>query len=175
MPAPAFIHLRTHSEYSLVNGIVRIKPLIKAVKEAAMPAVALTDQCNMFALIKFYRAAMAGGIKPIIGVDLWLYEDESHAQLSRLVLLCQTHEGYLNLSRLITRGYRDGQHRGFATIERSWLVGNTNGLIALSGGRDSDIGQQLIAGRPQQAESLLADWQHLFPDRYYLELQRTGR
>ena len=175
MSSPAFIHLRTHSEYSLVNGIVRIKPLIKAVKEAGMPAIALTDQCNMFALVKFYRAALSEGIKPIMGADLWIFEDENHGQLSRLVLLCQNREGYLNLSRLITRGYRDGQHRGFATIERSWLEGSTDGLIALSGGRDSDVGQQLIAGHPEQAENLLADWQRLFPGRYYLELQRTER
>ena len=175
MTNPAFVHLRTHSEYSLVNGIVRVKPLIKAVKDAGMPAVALTDQCNMFALVKFYRAALGEGVKPIMGADLWLYEDENHGQLSRLVLLCQNREGYLNLSRLITRGYSEGQHRGFATIQRDWLEGATDGLIALSGGREGGVGQQLVAGHPEQAEKLLADWQRLFPDRFYLELQRTGR
>ncbi len=175
MTSPAFIHLRIHSEYSLVNGIVRVKPLIKAAKQAAMPAVALTDQCNMFALVKFYRAALAEGIKPIMGADLWLYEDENHGQLSRLVLLCQNRAGYLNLSRLITRAYREGQHRGFATIQRDWLEGSTDGLIALSGGREGDVGQQLVAGHPEQAAKLLADWQRLFPEKYYLELQRTGR
>lgn len=140
-----------------------------------MPAVALTDQCNMFALVKFYRAALAEGVKPIMGADLWMYEDENHGQLSHLVLLCQNRAGYLNLSRLITRAYREGQHRGFATIQRNWLEGSTDGLIALSGGREGDVGQQLVAGHTEQAAKLLADWQRLFPDRYYLELQRTGR
>ena len=175
MPTPSFIHLRVHSEYSLVNGIVRVKPLIKAAKAAGMPAVALTDQCNMFAMVKFYKAALAAGIKPIMGADLWLFEDENHGQLSRLVLLCQNRAGYLNLSRLITRAYREGQHRGMATLQRSWLAGNTEGLIDLSGGRQGDVGQQLVNGHPEHAARLLADWQALFPERYYLELQRTGR
>ncbi|ALP54779.1 DNA polymerase III subunit alpha [Candidatus Tenderia electrophaga] len=175
MPAPSFIHLRVHSEYSLVNGITRIKPLVKAARAAGMPALALTDQCNMFAMVKFYKAALAEGLKPIMGADLWLFEDENHGQLSRLVLLCQNRAGYLNLSRLITRAYREGQHRGMATIQRAWLEGSSDGLIALSGGRQGDVGQQLISGHPEQAAKLLADWQRLFPQRYYLELQRTGR
>jgi DNA polymerase-3 subunit alpha len=175
MPSPSFIHLRLHSEYSLVNGVVRIKPLIKAARAAGMPAIALTDQCNMFALVKFYKAALAEGVKPIMGADLWLYEDENHGHLSRLVLLCQNRAGYLNLSRLITRAYREGQHRGFATIQRGWLEGSTDGLIALSGGREGDVGQQLVAGHKEQAAKLLADWKRLFPERFYLELQRTGR
>ncbi len=175
MSAPTFIHLRLHSEYSLVNGVVRIKPLIKAVKAAGMPAVALTDQSNMFALVKFYKAALAEGVKPIMGADLWICDDEHHGQFSRLVLLCQNRVGYLNLSRLITRGYIDGQHRGLVTLKRGWLAGSTDGLIALSGGRESDVGQCLIAGNRDNARQLLARWQQLFPDRYYLELQRTGR
>ncbi len=140
-----------------------------------MPAVALTDQCNMFALVKFYRAALGAGIKPILGADLWLYEGNDHDNLSCLVLLCQNRKGYLNLSRLITRAYRDGQHRGFATVCRDWLEGASDGLIALSGGREGDIGQMLIAGKQAQAASRLADWQRLFPERFYIELQRTGR
>ncbi len=140
-----------------------------------MPAVALTDQCNMFGLVKFYRAALGAGVKPIMGADLWLHEDEHHGQMSRLVLLCQNREGYLNLSRLITRAYSDGQHRGFPTIERAWLEGSTDGLIALSGGREGDVGQTLLAGHKDDSTRLLQAWKRLFPGRYYLELQRTGR
>jgi len=175
MSAPAFVHLRVHSEYSLVNGIIRIKPLISSVADAGMPAVGLTDESNMFALVKFYRAALGAGVKPIMGADLWLYEGDDHDHLSRLVLLCQNREGYLNLSRLITRGYKEGQHRGYATIDRQWLEGATDGLIALSGGRLGDVGQLLVGGKTDKAAERLADWQRLFPGRFYIELQRTGR
>ncbi len=129
---PAFVHLRLHSEYSLVDGVVRIKPLIKSVIESGMAAVAVTDQSNLFALVKFYRAAIGAGVKPIIGADLWLRGQGG--ELSRLLLLCQNREGYLNLSRLITRSYIEGQQRGIAALHHDWLAGATAGLIALSGG-----------------------------------------
>ncbi len=175
MNRPPFVHLRVHSEYSLVNGINRIKPLMKAVAEAAMPAVAVTDQSNMFAAVKVYKAAMAAGVQPILGADLWLHNDIDAAKPSRLVLLCQNRKGYLNLSRLITRCYIDGQERGIPTLRKAWLEGFTEGLIALSGGREGDVGMALLAGNGELAEQLLRGWQALFPDRFYLELQRTGR
>ncbi|WJW76590.1 DNA polymerase III subunit alpha [Thiohalobacter sp. IOR34] len=171
----SFVHLRLHSEYSLVDGLVRIKPLVRAVGEAEMPAVAITDQCNLFAMVKFYRAAMAAGIKPIVGVDAWIGNPQDPAQPSRLVLLCQDRRGYLNLSELISRSYTEGQHRGLPIIDRRWLEGLSDGLIALSGGREGDIGQELLAGREAEARQRLAGWQRLFPGRFYLELQRTGR
>ncbi len=174
MEAP-FVHLHLHTEYSLVDGIVRIKPLIKAVAEAGMPAVALTDQSNLFAMVKFYTAAMAAGIKPIIGVDVWLEEAGEAAQLSRLVLLCKDVQGYHNLTRLVSRCYLEGQHRGKPILRREWLNGNTEGLIALSGGRQGDVGQLLLAGKQEQAIARVTDWLRLFGDSYYLELQRTGR
>ena len=132
---PGFIHLRVHSEYSLANGMVRVKGLVNACAAADMPAVAVTDQCNLFAMVKFYKAAMAAGVKPIIGVDLWVHNDADPNQPSRVVLLCQNREGYLNLTRLITRSYIEGQERGVATIHKDWLRGASAGLIALSGGR----------------------------------------
>ncbi|WP_126455535.1 DNA polymerase III subunit alpha [Sulfuriflexus mobilis] len=170
-----FVHLHLHTEFSIVDGLVRIKPLMKALAAAGMPAVALTDQSNLFAMVKFYRAALAAGIKPIIGVELQISPDDERNPPTRLILLCQDREGYLNLNRLITRSYTEGQHRGIPMIERDWLHGATDGLIALSGGRAGDIGQALIAGDKQQAGTLLDDWSGLFPDRFYLELVRTGR
>ena len=171
----SFVHLRLHTEYSLVDGIVRIKPLVKAARAAGMPAVAVTDQCNLFAMVKFYKAAIAGGIKPLIGVDLWLENPNDPNQPHRLTLLCQDNQGYLNLSQLVSRTYTEGQHGGVPVLRRDWLEGLTDGLIALSGGRQGDIGQALLAGHADVAADLLADWRRLFPDRFYLELQRTGR
>ncbi|MGD8712486.1 MAG: PHP domain-containing protein, partial [Thiohalophilus sp.] len=170
-----FVHLHLHTEYSLVDGLVRIKPLVKAAAKAGMPAVAVTDQCNLFGMVKFYKAAIAAGIKPIIGVDAWLYNEEDPNQPSRLVLLCQNNAGYLNLTRLVSRSYIEGQHRGQPTLSREWLQGCTDGLIALSGGREGDVGQALLNGNQELAMQRLQYWQSLFPDRYYLELQRTGR
>jgi DNA polymerase-3 subunit alpha len=167
----SFVHLRVHSEYSLVDGIVRIEPLIEAARALSMPAAALTDQCNLFALVKFYRAAQQAGVKPIIGADMWLHGRPP----SRLTLLCQDLTGYRNLTRLITRAYVEGQQRGIPLLHRGWLNGATQGLIALSGAREGDIGQSLLAGNRELAEALLHEWRELFPGRFYLELQRSAR
>ncbi len=171
----AFVHLRLHTEYSLVDGIVRVKPLMKAVAGAGMPAVAMTDQSNLFAMVKFYTAAMAAGVKPIIGTDVWLHNAQEPGQPDRLVLLCKDKAGYLNLSRLISRAYTEGQHLGKPMLQRDWLAGSTEGLIALSAGREGDVGQALLNGNQAAAKTALAYWQALFPESFYLELQRTGR
>ncbi len=172
---PSFVHLRVHSEYSLVDGLVRIKPLVKAVAGAGMPAVAVTDQSNLFAMVKFYRAAIKSGIKPIIGVDCWLRNEQDANKPSRLLLLVQNTEGYRNLTRLISRSFTEGQHLGRPMLRRDWMRGNSNGLIALSGGREGEVGLALLSGNRQQAEELLEEWLALFGDRFYLELNRTGR
>ncbi len=171
----SFVHLRLHTEYSMVNGIVRIKPLISAVSEAGMPAVAVTDQYNLFAMVKVHKAASAAGVKPIFGVDLRIYNDEEPEKPFSLVLLCQNNEGYRNLTRLVSRTYKEGQQRGVPYCHFDWLEGNTAGLIALSGGRTGDMGQALLVENAALARTRLARWQALFPDRFYLELQRTGR
>ncbi len=170
-----FVHLRVHSEYSLVDGLVRVKPLVKQVASAGMPAVALTDQSNLFALVRFYQAALAAGVKPIAGVDLWLHNPDDANNPFRLVLLVQNQVGYKNLTRLVSRSYRENQHLGRPLVEREWLSGNTDGLIALSAGRYGDVGRALLAGNHAEAERLLGEWLSLFGDRYYLELHRTGR
>jgi len=169
-----FVHLHLHTEFSLVDGIVRIKPLFKETAALDMPAVALTDQSNLFAVVKFYRAARAAGVKPIFGSDLRIVNDEDPDKPHRVVFLSQTYEGYLNLTRLVSRSFQEGQHRGVAMIEFSWLEGGCDGLIALLG-PGSDIGQQLINSGVAQAESSIKKWQALFPNRLYLEIMRTGR
>ncbi len=172
---PRFIHLRLHTEYSLVDGVVRIKPLMKTLADQNVPAVALTDQSNLFAMVKFYRAAMSAGIKPIIGVDIWVRPAVETEKPSRMVLLCQNNEGYLNVTRLISRGYLEGQHGGIPMIEVDWLRESSDGVIALSGGREGDIGRALLSGNHILAQELVKAWQSIFPNRFYLELQRTGR
>lgn len=169
-----FIHLNCHTEYSLIDGIIRIKPLVKAVHDAGMPACAVTDNFNLFGLVKFYRAAQTAGIKPIVGVDLRLkaHEDQLPA---RLTLFCQNAIGYRNLTQLISRCYLEGQIQGVPYLQKSWLNGQTEGLIALSGGLEGEIGQALLTTRLTQAHERLAEWQALFPQRFYLELQRVGR
>jgi DNA polymerase-3 subunit alpha len=174
MPS-TFVHLHLHTEYSLANGTVRIPSLVSSAAALGMPAVAVTDQGNLFAMVKFYRAAMRAGLKPILGVDLWVADDASTGQPSRIVLLCKDRTGYLNLSQLVSRTYTEGQHAGLPVLDKSWLRGCTDGLIALSGGRAGDIGQALLANKPERAQRLLEGWQQLFPDSFYLELQRTGR
>jgi DNA polymerase-3 subunit alpha len=174
MPMP-FVHLHLHSEYSMVDGTVRIKPLVEKARELGMPAIAITDQHNFFALVKFYRAAEAAGIKPIVGADVLIRSPDEPDSASRLVLLCQDREGYLNLCALLSRAYLEGQHHGTPYVHHDWVTRHAAGLIALSAGRDGDIGQAILAGHPNRARKLAADWARIFPDRFYIELQRTGR
>jgi len=170
---PTFVHLRVHSEFSLTDGLVRVGPLMKSVAAAGMPAVAITDRNNFFGLIKAYKAAEREGVKLIIGADFdVLEEDERRHQVT---FLAQSTEGYRNLTVLISRAYQEGQILGRPLLRRDWIQAKSQGLIALSGGRNGDVGQHLIAGRTQEAKTALQWWMSLFPDRYYLELQRTGR
>jgi DNA polymerase-3 subunit alpha len=169
-----FVHLRVHSEYSLADGIVRIDELVAAVREQGMPAIALTDLTNVFGAAKFYSAASTAGLKPIIGADVWLANATDSHKPHRALLLCQNIEGYRNLSRLLTRAYREGQLSGRPLIQRAWFEGATAGLLALSGAHEGDIGQALLAGNQAQAEQLADEYRALFPQRFYLELQRTG-
>ena len=169
-----FIHLNLHTEFSIVDGIVRLKPLIKAVQEAQMPAIAITDQSNLYALVKVYQACLGAGIKPILGADLWLKNDDEPTKPFRLLLLCKDNDGYLNLKNLISQSYLQGQHLGRAMIEYSWLAEHSTGFIALLG-KESDVGLLLLDGKVKEAEQALAFYQNLFTDSLYFELQRTSR
>lgn len=170
----SFVHLRLHTEFSLVDGLVRVKPLIKAVAGAGMPAVAVTDQSNMCSLVKFYKTANGAGIKPICGADLWLASREEDGPLSRVTLLVMDAKGYRNLTELVSRGWTEGQHNGLVIIQRDWVKEAADGLILLNG-KEGDVGQALLNGDQSQAQALLEEWQAVFPDRLYLEVQRTNR
>jgi len=184
---PSFVHLRIHSDYSLVDSTIRLpdKPeygdpakaprpnLISQAVALDMPALALTDQSNLFALVKFYRAAEANGIKPVAGADLWLANAGDTGAPTRLTLLCQNRRGYLNLTQLISRSYIEGRHGDFALVDPAWFAGHSDGLIALAG-RDSDVGRLLHAGRHDVAIARTHEWLRLFGDRWYIELTRCG-
>ena len=140
MPQPSFIHLRLHSEYSIADGIVRIPEAIAAAKQDAMPALAITDLNNVFGLIKFYQAARAAGIKPIIGCDVFISNPAERDKPSRLLLLCQSNVGYLRLCDLVTRAYLERQNSGRIEIHKQWLRDGTDGLLALSGAHLGEVG-----------------------------------
>ena len=170
-----FVHLHLHTEFSIVDSTVRIPQLMERVAAFGMPAVAMTDQCNMFGLVKFYRKAFAAGVKPVIGVDLKIRNPEEERPFS-LALLSQGLEGYRNLTRLVSRSYLEGQVRGVPMVSPEWLdADNTIGLIALSGGVNGDIGRALSAGHPELANERLDFWRRIFGDRFYIEVSRTGR
>ena len=171
-----FVHLSAHSEYSLIDSTVRLPALIAAVAADGMPAVALTDQSNLFGMVKFYRRAQQAGVKPLVGADVRIRNAADRARPQRLLLYCQSDAGYRNLSALLTLAYTAGQERGQPLLHREWLTPDSaRGLIALSGAAEGDIGQALIAGHDTEARAALDFWLALFTDRFYLELTRTGR
>ncbi|WP_430009443.1 DNA polymerase III subunit alpha [Methylophaga lonarensis] len=170
-----FVHLHLHTDYSLVDGLVRVKPLASTVAKAGMPAIAITDQHNLFAAVKLYNAALQAGIKPILGADVRLIDPADNKRQCRFVLLCMNMQGYHNLSKLLSRAYIEGQHLGVPMLEHSWLTGHTDGLICLSGGREGVLARDLLNQRQDEALAALPYWQGLFPGRFYLELIRTGR
>jgi len=169
----SFVHLNVHSEFSLVSSTIRIKALVDTAVDKGFPAIAVTDAGNLFAVVKFFRAAIAKGVKPIVGVDFTL-QDECLNQF-RLVLLCQNAIGYKNLTHLVSKSYLEGQHAGHPTLRLPWLQDRTEGLIALSGGMAGDIGQALLQEREDIAKECAQQWLSLFPDRFYMEFQRLGK
>ena len=173
--ANQFVHLHLHSEYSLVDSTLRLKPLIAETRNRGMGALALTDQSNLFAVVKMFKAATSCGLKPIFGAEVWIHHPERRDSLSRLVLLCQNDIGYLNLKRLVSRSYLEGQLADRPTIHIEWLKQASEGLIALSACLDGDIGLALKMQNRDLASDCLQQWTGIFGDRFFLELQRTGR
>ncbi len=170
---PQFVHLRCHSEYSIVDGIVRIDDYIDAACKDAMPALGITDLSNLFGAIKFYKAARGRGIKPIIGCDIWLENVKNRDQAYRILLLVQNKIGYRQLCAILSRAYLENQYRGRAEVKLEWLH-NTDGLLLLSGSSQSDIGVALSVGNTALAAQLAQTWSALFPNRMYLEVQRVS-
>ena len=174
----SFVHLRTHTEYSVVDGTLRIDDAAAAARADGQPALAITDLANLFGAIKFYKACRGKGIKPIIGADIYLEPDPeisgSDKQASRLLLLVQNRQGYLNLCELLARGWVKNVQKAQAWIKWDWLHELGDGLIALSGADFGAVGLALLAGDAPRARLAALRLSGLFPGRYYLELQRAG-
>lgn len=170
-----FVHLRMHSDYSMLDGLNKIKPLMTHVKSLNMPAVALTDQMNMCGLVKFYSAAHDNGIKPIIGTDFWVQSEALDGAIFRLTLLASNNKGYKNITLLISKAYLRGSVQDKAVIDQQWLVEHSEGVIILSGGRMGDLGLFLTKGNLPAAQQVTQFYQQHFANRFYIELTRTGR
>nr|CCB84905.1 DNA polymerase III subunit alpha [Candidatus Steffania adelgidicola str. Klausen-Leopoldsdorf] len=175
MAAPRFIHLHIHSDYSMIDGLTKVDALVKKAASLHMPALAITDFSNLCGLIKFYNTAHKAGIKPIIGVDCFMHSDMLGNELADLSILAANNVGYQHLILLISNAYKRGYSAAGPVIDRNWLMKHNEGLILLSGARKGDVGKYLIRGKMSQVEQCLAFYELYFPDRYYLELIRTGR
>jgi DNA polymerase-3 subunit alpha len=172
----SFVHLRVHTEYSLVDSLLRVDELVDAVAERRMAACAITDQGNVSALVKFYKPALARGVKPIVGADVWIAESREDREPSRLTLLCQSQDGFKRLSSLLTRSAVQGHVAGRNVLLKDWLEpGALDGLIGLSGGQHGELGKALTAGRGTRSSEVLDYWRKHLPGRFYIELQRLGR
>ena len=187
MTAQQFVHLRLHSEFSIVDGIVRLDDGIEHAVNYEMGALALTDLSNIFGLIKFYTGARKAGVKPIMGVDIWISNQENPEQAHRGLLLVKNNRGYLNLCELMTRATLDNQNLERSEIDSRWFLQNSSsaeaqknpfklneGLIFLSGAMAGDVGVALTSNRRDLAEKFAQQWELIFPGNFYLEVQRTG-
>jgi DNA polymerase-3 subunit alpha len=174
MSSPSFVHLRLHTEFSLKFGMLRIDELMEKLSQGGIPAAALTDCMNLFAVVKFYREAIAHGIKPLIACEIALQKSPEDPQLYSAILLCQNLSGYRHLTELISMGYEQGQHHGTVRIHWSWLQKHHEGLIVLSGARQGDIGALLLQDKLDLAKAACQEWMQIFPNRFYLEIQRVG-
>ncbi|WP_230432750.1 DNA polymerase III subunit alpha [Plesiomonas shigelloides] len=175
MGQPRFVHLRVHSDYSMIDGLAKTGPLVKKAAALAMPALAITDFTNLCGLVKFYGAAHGAGIKPIIGADFLMHNPLLGDELVELTILAASNTGYQHLTLLISQAYQRGYVQGGPVIERDWLEQHHEGLIVLSGARYGDVGKALLRGNQELVDECVNFYQTYFPDRYYLELIRTGR
>ncbi|ERM60132.1 MULTISPECIES: DNA polymerase III subunit alpha [Vibrio] len=175
MSDPKFVHLRVHSDFSMVDGLSKVPPLVKKVAEMGMPALALTDFTNLCGLVKFYGTAHGCGVKPIIGADFVMQSPEFGDELTKLTILATDNKGYNNLTLLISKAYLRGHVQHQPVLDKEWLIEHAEGLIILSGAKDGEIGKALLKGNRELVASSVEFYKTYFADRFYLELIRTGR
>ncbi|MEW6021509.1 MAG: DNA polymerase III subunit alpha [Pseudomonadota bacterium] len=188
MTSPTFTHLRVHSEYSIADGLVRIDDLVGAAAKDQQPALAVTDLANMFCMVRFYKAARGKGIKPIVGVDAWITNDDNRDKPHRLLILAKNRSGYLQLCDLLSKAWLTNQYKGRAELRVEWLealatsvstlepeVNQANALIVLSGAGFGDVGQAIDNGDIARAEKAAERWARIFPGHFYIEIHRAGQ
>ncbi|MBE0369074.1 DNA polymerase III subunit alpha [Pseudoalteromonas aurantia] len=175
MAVPDFVHLRVHSDFSMVDGLAKTKPIVARAQELELPAIAITDQMNFCGLVRFYGTTHGAGIKPIVGADIWLKSDQFPDEPSRLVVLAKDNTGYKNLTLLISEAYQRGHVFHRPVVDKQWLAAHKEGLILLSAGKDGDVGKALLKGNPQLVDETVQFYEEHFADNFYLELIRTGR
>ena len=171
---PRFVHLRTHTDFSMIDGIVKVKPLVKACAANNMVALALTDFTNFCGVVRFYGETLSSGIKPIIGADVHVKSELCGEELFTLTLLAKNNEGYKNITLLLSKAYQRG-YVDLPYIDQEWLIEHREGVIVLSGGAQGDIAKKLLKENNSEAESAVSFYQEFFPDHFYLSLSRTGR
>ncbi|MGB4359345.1 MAG: DNA polymerase III subunit alpha [Rhodoferax sp.] len=171
-----FVHLRLHTEFSVIDGTTRIDEVVKAAAADGQPALAITDLSNLFGAIKFYKEGRKRGVKPLLGAEIWLEGlGKELGQLSRVLLLVQSHAGYLNLSELLARAWTQNGGKAQASVSLAWLKELNGGLICLSGAQAGPVGQALLQGDEARALDAALQLAGVFTHRFYLELQRAGR
>lgn len=172
MSSTEFVHLQCQSEFSIKNSLIRIASLVSQAKDAGFNSIALTDDSNLFATLKFYKQSIEAGIKPIIGAQITIkQDDESYSVL----LLCQDNKGYLNLSQLITRSYLQVQDIDGVSVTSDELIDHQEGIIMISNAVSGDVGQLLMKDNIEYAQDKALFWKSVFGDRFYLAVQRTER
>jgi DNA polymerase-3 subunit alpha len=184
LPKP-FVHLHLHTQYSLLDGAIKHNPLFERAKAMNMPAVAQTDHGNLFGAIEFYEKARANGVKPIIGCEVYIagksrFDKEGRERtedgfdaISHLLLLATNHTGYENLMYLVSKGYLEGFYYR-PRIDMDILRARSEGLIATSGCLSAPVPRAIVNGEIERAWTVAEDFQSIFGDRYYLEMQRHG-
>ncbi len=174
MPFMAFVHLRAHTEYSVVDGTLRIDELVAAARKDAQPALAITDLANLFGAVKFYKACRGKGVQPLIGADLWMQPEAGEKNPSRLLVLVQNSVGYHHLCEILAKAWTTHVQRAQAWVKWEWFDEFGEGLIALSGAEHGAVGQALLSGDATRAAAVATRIAQQFPERFYLELQRAG-
>ena len=169
-----YVHLHVHSEYSLIDGIIRVDELVDQSASLGYNSVALTDLTNLFGLIEFYRSARNKGIKPIVGSEINVAKDKDSLS-APLVLLAMNKQGYINLTKLVSKAYVEGQINGEPIVLFSWLEEFSDGIIALSGGVEGHIGNSILAGNTKLSESRIDFFKKIFQDNFFIEIQRLGK
>ena len=179
-----FVHLHVHSEYSLLDGAVRIKDLVEKAVEFGMPAVALTDHGSMYGIIEFYNCAKKAGIKPLLGCEVYIAPNGRFDKQARknndddnfyhLTLIAENEKGYKNLMKLVSLGFMEGFYYK-PRVDKDLLREYGDGLIALSGCVKGEIARMFQSGKAERARNSLEEYIDIFgKDNFFLEIQDSG-